>query len=119
MENFFFIDKTIIPRMISDHFPVILDAKVFASRLKKELPTTIEETQSVFIERRQILDCCLLANEVVENLSGKKKKGWVFKVDFEKAYDNVDRGFLDYLLLKKGFGERWRKWIWGCIFKSY
>lgn len=25
----------------------------------------------------------------------------MFKVDFEKAHDNVDWGFLDYVLLKK------------------
>lgn len=29
----------------------------------------------------------------------------MFKVGFEKAYDNVDWSFLDYVLLKKGFGE--------------
>lgn len=81
--------------------------KAFVSRLTKELPTTIEETQSVY-RRRQILDCCLLANEVVENLSGKKNKEWVFKVDFEKAYDNVEWGFLDYVLLEK---KVWRDMV--------
>lgn len=23
--------------------------------------------------------------------------------------------FLDFVLLKMGFGERWRKWIFGCL----
>ncbi|XP_073311015.1 uncharacterized protein [Primulina huaijiensis] len=57
------------------------------------------------------MDCCLVANEVVEEHRKKKKKGWVFKVDFGKAYDNVDWRFLEFVLQKKGFGERWRKWI--------
>lgn len=46
----------------------------------------------------------------------KSKRGSVFiKVDFEKAYDNVDWGFLDFVICKMGFGERWRKWIISCI----
>lgn len=52
---------------------------------------------------------------MVEELRTKKKKGWMFKVDFEKAYDNVDRRFLDFVLFKKGFGRRWRNWIKGCV----
>lgn len=35
----------------------------------------------------------------------------MFKVYFEKANDNVDWSFLDFVLLKEEFGERWRKWI--------
>lgn len=29
----------------------------------------------------------------------------MFKVDFKKAYDNVDGVFLDYVLLKQRYGE--------------
>lgn len=39
----------------------------------------------------------------------------MFKVDLEKAYDNVDWRFLDFVLHKKCFGDRWRKWIKGCV----
>ena len=39
----------------------------------------------------------------------------VFKVDFEKAYDSVSWGFLDYMMMRMGFCERWRKWIHGCM----
>lgn len=52
---------------------------------------------------------------MVEEYRLKKKSEWVFKVDFEKTYDNVDWGFLDYVLLKKGFGDQWQKWIKGCL----
>ncbi|XP_073035927.1 uncharacterized protein [Primulina eburnea] len=90
-------------------------AKVLTNRLKKVMHNTIAQTQCAFIKGRQITDCCLIANEVVEEHRRKKKQGWVLKVDFEKAYDNVDWRYLDFVLLKKGFGERWRKWIKGCI----
>lgn len=92
----------------------ILD-KVLSTRLKRVMPLTIVENQCAFIQGRQILDCCLIANEVVEEVRFKKKKGWVFKADLEKAYDNVDWNFLDWVLLQKGFGQRWRSWVKGCI----
>ena len=43
-----------------------------------------------------------------------------FKIDFEKAYDNVSWDFLDFMLHKKNLGSRWRSWISGCLsFVSY
>lgn len=55
---------------------------------------------------RQISDLILIANEVVEEYRLSKKKGAVPKIDFEKAYDKVKWGFLDFLLEKKGFDSR-------------
>lgn len=46
-------------------------------------------------------------------------KGGVFKLDFEKGYDRVSWDFLDLMLYRKGFGERWRQWIRGCQSYSY
>nr|GFD19165.1 RNA-directed DNA polymerase, eukaryota, reverse transcriptase zinc-binding domain protein [Tanacetum cinerariifolium] len=42
----------------------------------------------------------------------------VFKVDFEKACDSVRWDYLDDVLLKFGFGDRWRGWIQGCLKSS-
>ncbi|PNX61152.1 receptor-like kinase, partial [Trifolium pratense] len=39
----------------------------------------------------------------------------MFKVDFEKAYDSVDWKFLDFVMSKMGFPEKWRKWISECL----
>ena len=57
----------------------------------------------------------LIANEVVEEYRAKKKEGVVFKIDFEKAYDHISWEFLDFVLERKGFGNKWRSWIKGCI----
>lgn len=37
--------------------------------------------------------------------------GLILKVDFSKAFDSVDWGFLLDLLKARGFGERWSGWV--------
>ena len=39
----------------------------------------------------------------------------IFKVDFEKAYDSVSWGFLNYMMMRMGFSGKWRQWIYGCL----
>ena len=90
-------------------------AKVPAKRLQAVLGETISKSQGAFVVGRQILDVVLVANEVVEDYRRRKKKDLVFKIDFEKAYDNVRWGFLDLVLQKKNFGRRCRGWIKGCL----
>ena len=46
------------------------------------------------------------------------EEGVVFKIDFEKAYDYVDWGFLDHVLERKEFSPKWRSWIRGCLSSS-
>lgn len=49
------------------------------------MSSIISNTQSAFIGRRQILDPVLIANEIVEDYSARKKKGWILKLDLGKA----------------------------------
>ncbi|PNX72998.1 cysteine-rich receptor-like protein kinase [Trifolium pratense] len=90
-------------------------AKVLANRLKTVIDTVISETQSAFISGRQILDGILIANEIVDEAKRKKKDVLMFKVDFEKAYDSVDWSFLDFVMQKMNFHEKWRRWISECL----
>ncbi|KAL5552484.1 hypothetical protein UlMin_039885 [Ulmus minor] len=70
-------------------------AKVLANRLREVLEETISMTQGAFVHNRQILDVVLVATEAVEDYRKRKKRGVIFKVDFEKAYDHVNWDFLD------------------------
>ncbi|GKA10509.1 RNA-directed DNA polymerase, eukaryota [Tanacetum coccineum] len=45
----------------------------------------------------------------------EEKNKSLFKVDFEKTYDSVRWDFLDDILSKFGFKEKWRKWIHCCL----
>ena len=54
------------------------------------------------------MDVVLIVNEVVDKKRRSREEGIVFKIDFEKAYDSVDWGFLDHILERKGFNTKWR-----------
>ncbi|RVW76917.1 hypothetical protein CK203_051555 [Vitis vinifera] len=87
-------------------------------RLRKVLHETIFGSQGAFVEGRQILDAVLIANEVVDEKRRSGEEGVVFKIDFEKAYDHVEWGFLDHVLQRKGFSQKWRSWMRGCLSSS-
>ncbi|GJX51879.1 RNA-directed DNA polymerase, eukaryota [Tanacetum coccineum] len=93
-------------------------AKILTNRLVDVLGGIINEVQSAFIKDRQILDGPFILNEVMSWCKKKKKQTLLFKVDFEKAYDSVRWDFLDDVLGKFGFGDKWRKWIQCCLHSS-
>ena len=90
-------------------------SKVLAGRIKKVLPDLIDGSQSAFIEGRGLADSVLLANEVIEDIRRRRKRGLCLKVDFEKAYDSVRWDFLYDMLGRLGFHSVWIKWIRGCL----
>jgi hypothetical protein len=90
-------------------------AKLLANRLRLVISSVVSETQSAFIKNWQILDGILIANEVVDEARKLKKKLMLFKVDFKKAYDSVDWGYLDTVMKCMSFSVLWWKWIRECV----
>lgn len=68
-----------------------------------------------FVANRQILDASLIANELIDEWEKNKSKGVIIKLHIEKAFDKVDWEFLNQILLAKGFGTKWHRWIKGCL----
>lgn len=61
-----------------------------------------------------------MANELVDSrikshIPGIMFKGIMFKADFEKAFDHVNRGFISWVLKEMGFSKQWIGWIERCI----
>ncbi|GKU99298.1 hypothetical protein SLEP1_g12166 [Rubroshorea leprosula] len=60
---------------------------------KTENAQAIEEFRPIsligmaFIEGRHLVEGAVIANEIIDEVKRKKKKGFLFKVNFEKAYD--------------------------------
>lgn len=88
--------------------------KVMANGLKGILKEVISPNQSAFVPGRLIQDNVVIAHEVFHHLKMKKKEmdGYLaLKLDFNKAYDRVEWGFVEGLLIKMGFHERWVHWV--------
>jgi hypothetical protein len=62
------------------------------------------------------VDEVVVVNEVVELAKKSNKDCLIFKVDFEKAYDSVYWGFLDYMLHRFRFCSKWIAWMRACVF---
>ncbi|GKC38445.1 RNA-directed DNA polymerase, eukaryota [Tanacetum coccineum] len=93
-------------------------AKILANRLISVLGDIVSDVQSAFIAGRQMLDGPFILNEVLQWCTKKKRKSLIFKVDFEKAFDSVRWDFLDDVLKKFGFGDKWCNWIQSCLISS-
>ncbi|GAU22997.1 hypothetical protein TSUD_98260 [Trifolium subterraneum] len=103
------IPKVDNPQKLNDYRPISLVgslykilAKVLANRLRQVVGSVVSEAQSAFIKDRQILDGILIANEVVDDARKLHKEFFLFKVDFEKAYDSVDWGTATASVLVNG-----------------
>nr|GEU91275.1 RNA-directed DNA polymerase, eukaryota, reverse transcriptase zinc-binding domain protein [Tanacetum cinerariifolium] len=90
-------------------------AKILANRLVGVLGDLVSEVQSAFVADTQILDCSIILNEVLHWCKAKKKQTFIFKIDFEKAYDFVRWNFLGDVLNRFGFGAKWCGWIQECL----
>jgi hypothetical protein len=93
-------------------------SKCLVNRLRPYLQNLIGETQSAFIPGRLISDNAMIAFECFHAIQRNKKPDESFcayKLDLSKAYDRVDWPFLEGLLRKSGFDDKWVKWIMACV----
>lgn len=93
-------------------------SKVLVNRLKNIIQDLVSPIQNAFVPGRLMSDNCLIAHELVRRIK-MQKKGKVFmaalKVDMYKAYDKVDWRFLNWLLEKMDFPQKFRNWIMQCV----
>ncbi|KAK9063215.1 hypothetical protein SSX86_017085 [Deinandra increscens subsp. villosa] len=119
------IPKVKSPMGLKDYRPITLIgmiskviSKILANRIKRVMGKIISEAQSAFLSDRFILDGPLMVNEILAWLNKRKKKAFLLKIDFEKAYDNVNWNFLLSIMSQMGFPQRWCDWIKGICVSS-
>ncbi|XP_076957750.1 uncharacterized protein LOC143633313 [Bidens hawaiensis] len=112
------IPKVKDPSSLGDFRPISLIgcinkiiSKVLVCRLKKVIGKLVSVEQTAFLAKRSILYGPLILNEIVAWLKKANKRGMIFKVDIEKAYDSLNWGFLDSVLEQMNFPVKWRGWI--------
>ena len=92
--------------------------KVLANRLKRVLHSVINEAQSAFVPGRLIMDNVMVAFETMHSIDKKRKENeglMAIKLDMSKAYDRVEWAYLESMMKKMGFGERWISLIMMCV----
>lgn len=116
------IPKSVSPVAIEEYRPISLIggiykivAKVLANRLSKVIGEVISRNQSAFLGDRNILDGVVVANEVVDEARKERKQNFMFKIDFEKAYDSVSSSYLLGMLKILNFGDVWCRWVMECV----
>ena len=95
-----------------------LFSKVLANRLKKLLPKIITEHQYAFVKDRLITDNILIAFETLhcmKNYESGSLSYVALKLDLSKTYDQVEWNFLEKLMMRMGFNDRWVGLIMTCV----
>ena len=92
-------------------------SKVLANRLKRILPNIIIEHQSAFTKSRLISDNILVAFESLHSMQRHTEKDeyMAIKLDMSKAYDKVEWPYLEVVMRKMGFDDRWVRLIMICV----
>jgi hypothetical protein len=119
--NICLIPKVPSPESVKDYRPISLCnvvykliSKVLANRMKFVLPHIISSEQSAFIPGRLITDNIIVAFETLHTMETRLKgrNGFMaLKLDMSKAYDRLEWDFLEAMMRKLGFDDRWVRLI--------
>ncbi|XP_056863940.1 uncharacterized protein LOC108850255 [Raphanus sativus] len=119
------IPKVTCPRKVSDFRPIALCtthykiiAKILTNRLQPLLPRIISPHQSAFVPKRAIGDNVLITHEILHYLRTSQAKvrcSMAVKTDMSKAYNRIEWSFLEMVLQRLGFHEKWISWIMTCV----
>lgn len=82
--------------------------KILSDRLFGVMDKLTSPNHSIFLKIRLLVYEVIIANEFVDLAKKVKKYFLVLKVDFNKAYDSGNWSFLDYMLSRFDFNDKWR-----------
>ena len=106
------------PRELSNWRPITLlnvdykiASKAIASRIEKFLPLLINSNQTGFMKGRYIGQNIRLINDIMEQTELQGIPGILLLLDFRKAFDTIEWGFIQQTLRLFNFGSCLRHWV--------
>jgi len=86
-------------------------AKVLVNRLSPVLGSVIDGTQTAFVPGRTAADNVLLHLEEIDYVRGQQQPGCIVFLDFFKAYDRLDRGWVLRCMEAMAFPSSAISWV--------
>ena len=90
---------------------VKIESKALTKRLEPILPSLIHHSQTAFIKGRSIFDAVRTIDDTSEYARRNNRSGILVAIDFEKAFDSLNRKFFLKVLQKYNFGTYFMQWI--------
>jgi hypothetical protein len=90
---------------------VKLVAKVLAMRMGPALDSVLDPTQTAFVPGRWIGDNVLFHLEELDYVAASQQPACILGLDFNKAYDRVDRGWLFQCMSALGIPASCCRWV--------
>jgi uncharacterized protein YdcH (DUF465 family) len=125
MTNIVLIPKISSPQSVTYFRPISLCnviykliSKVLANRFKGVLSGIISSSQSAFLAGWLITDNVIIAYEILHTMQNRlwSKVGFMgLKLDMSKAYDRVEWAFLETVMRRLGFDDRWIHLVMACV----
>ena len=101
------------PQKITEYRPISLCNVIY-----NILAEIIDESQSAFVPSRLISNNVLVAFETMHSIDQRKKGKEAFmavKLDMSKSYDRVEWAYLEAMMRRMDFNERWISLILMCV----
>jgi len=86
-------------------------AKTLAGKIQSALTHIIRPNQTGFVEGRSILDNIFMAQEALGWAEESEQDLVLLLLDFEKAFDRIEWGFLFSALTRLSFSKTWVRWV--------
>ena len=91
---------------------VKIASKVMAMRLESILPFLVHHSQNAFIKGRSIFDAIRTIDDILEYAKRNSRTGILVAIDFEKAFDSLNRTFLESKLQLYSIKRTINMWRW-------
>ena len=86
-------------------------AFILAERLQRVIDSVVSQDQTAYIRNRFMGNNIRLIEDVIEHFDKLDKKGLLFMIDFQKAFDSLQWNFMFKTLEFFNFGPSFTKWI--------